>query len=119
MFCLGIYGDKNYFSELRHQKTKFRKNKFFNPNKTTSPVFTFSLLSTENILLIFSTIPISSIIPTRNSEVMGGQPCIRGMRVTVGTIVDLMASSGHSLNDIIKAYPYLEEADIYEALAAF
>jgi uncharacterized protein (DUF433 family) len=38
------------------------------------------------------------------------------MRVTVGTIVGLMAS-GHSANDILKAYPYLEEADIYEALA--
>ncbi len=37
------------------------------------------------------------------------------MCMTVGTIVGLMAS-GHSLNDIIKAYPYLEEADIYEAL---
>ncbi len=47
---------------------------------------------------------------------MGGKPCIRGMRVTVITIVGLMAS-GHSPNDILKAYPYLEEADIYEALA--
>jgi uncharacterized protein (DUF433 family) len=53
---------------------------------------------------------------TRNPEVMGGKPCIRGMRVTVGTIVDLMAS-GHSANDILKVYPYLEEADIHEALA--
>ena len=53
---------------------------------------------------------------TRNPEIMGGKPCIRGMRVTVGTIVGLMAS-GHSLNDILKAYPYLEEGDIYEALA--
>ncbi|MBD2244412.1 DUF433 domain-containing protein [Nostoc sp. FACHB-888] len=53
---------------------------------------------------------------TRNPEVMGGKPCIRGMRVTVGTIVGLMAS-GHSNSDILKAYPYLEEADIYEALA--
>ncbi|MBD2665657.1 hypothetical protein B6N60_04547 [Richelia sinica FACHB-800] len=53
---------------------------------------------------------------TRKPEVMGGKPCIRGMRVTVGTIIGLMAS-GHSLNDILKAYPYLEEADIYEALA--
>ncbi|MBD2145437.1 DUF433 domain-containing protein [Sphaerospermopsis sp. FACHB-1194] len=53
---------------------------------------------------------------TRNPEVMGGKPCIRGMRVTVGTIVGLMAS-GYSSNDILKAYPYLEEADIYEALA--
>jgi uncharacterized protein (DUF433 family) len=53
---------------------------------------------------------------TRNPEVMGGKPCIRGMRVTVGTIVGLMAS-GHSASDILKAYPYLEEVDIYEALA--
>ncbi|TAE59925.1 MAG: DUF433 domain-containing protein [Nostocales cyanobacterium] len=53
---------------------------------------------------------------TRNPEVMGGKPCIQGMRVTVGTIVGLMAS-GHSFNDILKAYPYLEEGDIYEALA--
>jgi len=53
---------------------------------------------------------------TRNPEVMGGKPCIRGMRITVGTIVGLMAS-GHSTNDILKAYPYLEEVDIYESLA--
>ncbi|MBD2770891.1 DUF433 domain-containing protein [Iningainema tapete] len=53
---------------------------------------------------------------TLNPEIMGGKPCIRGMRVTVGTIVGLMAS-GHSISEILKAYPYLEEADIYEALA--
>jgi uncharacterized protein (DUF433 family) len=53
---------------------------------------------------------------TINPEVMGGKPCIRGMRVTVGTIVGLMAS-GHTINEILKAYPYLEEADIYESLA--
>ncbi|MBE9213367.1 DUF433 domain-containing protein [Plectonema cf. radiosum LEGE 06105] len=53
---------------------------------------------------------------TLNPEIMGGKPCIKGMRVTVGTIVGLMVS-GHTLSDILKAYPYLEEADIYEALA--
>lgn len=53
---------------------------------------------------------------TLNPEVMGGKPCIRGLRVTVGTIVGLMAS-GHSPEEILKAYPYLELADIYEALA--
>lgn len=53
---------------------------------------------------------------TLNPEVMGGKPCIRGMRVTVGTVVGLLAS-GHTPSDILKAYPYLEEADIYEALA--
>ena len=46
---------------------------------------------------------------------MGGKPCIRGLRVTVGTIVGVMAS-GHSPSGILQAYPYLEEADIYEAL---
>jgi len=46
---------------------------------------------------------------------MGGEPCIRGMRVTVGTVVGLVAS-GHSIIEILSAYPYLEEADIYEAL---
>ena len=39
----------------------------------------------------------------------------RGLRVTVGTIVGLVAS-GHSTADILKLYPYLEEGDIREAL---
>ena len=53
---------------------------------------------------------------TFNPEVMGGKPCIRGMRVTVGTIVGLMAN-GHTPEEILKAYPYLEIDDIYQALA--
>ena len=53
---------------------------------------------------------------THDHEVMGGKPCIRGLRVTVGTIVGLLAS-GHSVDDILSAYPYLEEQDIREALA--
>lgn len=53
---------------------------------------------------------------TFNPEIMGGKPCIRGMRVTVGAIVGLMAS-GRTIPEILKAYPYLEEADIYEALS--
>ncbi len=53
---------------------------------------------------------------TFNLEVMGGKPCIRGLRVTVGTVVGLVAS-GYSTADILKAYPYLEEEDIREALA--
>jgi uncharacterized protein (DUF433 family) len=48
--------------------------------------------------------------------VMGGKPCIRGMRVTVGTIVGLIAS-GQSIEDVLDAYPYLERGDIYEALS--
>jgi uncharacterized protein (DUF433 family) len=53
---------------------------------------------------------------TLDPQVMGGKPCIRGMRVTVGTIVGLMAA-GHSHEDILKAYPYLEAEDLREALA--
>ena len=53
---------------------------------------------------------------TRDPQVMGGKPCIRGMRVTVGTLVGLIAA-GHSIQDVIDAYPYIEEADIQEALA--
>jgi len=47
---------------------------------------------------------------------MGGKPCLRGMRVTVGTIVGLVAA-GHSPAEILAAYPYLEEEDIRQALA--
>jgi uncharacterized protein (DUF433 family) len=52
---------------------------------------------------------------TFNPAVMGGKPCIRGLRVTVGTIVGLMAS-GRTPEEILAAYPYLELLDIYEGL---
>jgi uncharacterized protein (DUF433 family) len=52
---------------------------------------------------------------TFNPGVMGGKPCIRGMRVTVGNIINLLAS-GRSTEDILNAFPYLEEEDIKEAL---
>ena len=53
---------------------------------------------------------------TFDPNVMGGRPCIRGLRVTAGTIVGLVAA-GHTAADILKAYPYLENEDINEALA--
>jgi uncharacterized protein (DUF433 family) len=53
---------------------------------------------------------------TFDPQVMGGKPCIRGMRVTVGTVVGLLAA-GHTIEEILRAYPYLEEGDIREALA--
>lgn len=53
---------------------------------------------------------------TFNLEVMGGKPCIRGMRVTVGTVVGLIAQK-YTIEAILKAYPYLEKEDIYQALA--
>ena len=48
--------------------------------------------------------------------VMGGKACIRGMRVTVGTVVGLLAA-GRSRTEILDAYPYLEREDIDESLA--
>jgi len=51
---------------------------------------------------------------TLDPDVMGGKPCIRGLRVTVGTIVGLLAA-GRTVPEILTAYPYLEEADIREA----
>ncbi len=53
---------------------------------------------------------------TSNPTVMGGKPCIRGMRVTVGTIVGLLAA-GRTHDEVLKAYPYLEPADIQAALS--
>ena len=52
---------------------------------------------------------------TFDPEVMGGKPCIRGMRVTVGMIVGLVAT-GHSTSDILHAYPYLEAEDVEATL---
>jgi uncharacterized protein (DUF433 family) len=53
---------------------------------------------------------------TFDPDVMGGKPCIRGMRVTVGMIVGLVAT-GHPKEEILKLYPYLEKEDIDEALS--
>jgi len=47
---------------------------------------------------------------------MGGRPCIRGLRVTVGTIVGLVAA-GHPDSEILRLYPYLAADDIREALS--
>lgn len=52
---------------------------------------------------------------TLDPAVMGGKPCIRGLRVTVGTIVGLVAA-GRTVTEILEAYPYLEEEDIRQAL---
>ena len=53
---------------------------------------------------------------TFDPAVMGGRPCIRGLRVTVGTLVGLLAA-GKSREVILRLYPYLEPADLDEALA--
>jgi len=53
---------------------------------------------------------------THDPAVMGGKPCIRGLRVTVGAIVGLVAA-GHSNEEILRLYPYLTAEDIREALS--
>ncbi len=53
---------------------------------------------------------------TIDPRVMGGKPCIRGMRVTVGMIVGMLAE-GHTTADVLQLYPYLEAEDIAQALS--
>ncbi len=53
---------------------------------------------------------------TFDPTVMGGKACIRGLRVTVGTVVGLLAA-GRSADEIMAAYPYLEREDIDQSLA--
>ena len=52
---------------------------------------------------------------TIQPDQMGGQPCIRGMRIPVATVVAMLAD-GMSHDEILKAYPDLEREDIGEAL---
>jgi uncharacterized protein (DUF433 family) len=53
---------------------------------------------------------------TFDPEVMGGRACIRGMRVTVATIMDQIAE-GASIDDVLAEYPYLEREDVQQALS--
>jgi uncharacterized protein (DUF433 family) len=53
---------------------------------------------------------------TMDPKVMGGKPCIRGMRVTVGMILGELGA-GRSIEELLADFPYLEDADIREALA--
>lgn len=53
---------------------------------------------------------------THDPAIMGGRPCIRGLRVTVGTIVGLLAA-GQTETEILAAYPYLEFGDVQAALS--
>lgn len=52
---------------------------------------------------------------TQRPDVMGGKACIRGMRVTVGMIVGQIGA-GHSVDQILADYPYLDRDDIMQAL---
>jgi uncharacterized protein (DUF433 family) len=52
---------------------------------------------------------------TQAPGIMGGKACIRGMRVTVGMIVS-QVGAGHSIDEILADYPYLEHEDVLQAL---
>jgi uncharacterized protein (DUF433 family) len=52
---------------------------------------------------------------TFDTNVMGGRACIRGLRVTVSLILNLIANK-MTAAEIVKEYPYLEEEDITQAL---
>ena len=52
---------------------------------------------------------------TFDANIMGGRACIRGMRITVALILNLL-SNGMTAAEIIKEYPYLEEEDIRQSL---
>lgn len=52
---------------------------------------------------------------TQHPEIMGGKPCVRGLRVTVGMIVGQIAA-GHVIDEVLADYPYLEREDILQAL---
>ena len=52
---------------------------------------------------------------TFDPAVMGGRACIRGMRITVASIVDRIAQ-GAGIEDVLAEYPYLERADVEQAL---
>ena len=52
---------------------------------------------------------------TQEPEVMGGKACIRGLRVTVGMVVGQIGA-GHSVENVLADYPYLEREDIMQAL---
>jgi uncharacterized protein (DUF433 family) len=52
---------------------------------------------------------------TQNPAVMGGKPCIRGLRVTVGAIVAQLGAGG-TIDRLLEDYPYLQREDVLEAL---
>jgi uncharacterized protein (DUF433 family) len=56
------------------------------------------------------------LLITHDPAIMGGKPCIRGLRVTVGTIVGLVAA-GRTPDEVLQLYPYLTRDDVREALA--
>lgn len=62
----------------------------------------------------FYTQPVASTVFDRitvDPGVLGGKPCIRGVRISVGMVVQMVAG-GKSIDEILGEYPYLEREDI-------
>jgi len=53
---------------------------------------------------------------TVNPDPLGGKPCIRGLRISVGMVVQMVAA-GKTIEEVISEYPYLEAEDVRQALA--
>jgi len=70
----------------------------------------------EAALVAATSHPDTTHVTVIDPEGMGGKPCIRGMRVTVGMIVESLAA-GRSIEQLLADFPYLEEQDIRDALA--
>jgi uncharacterized protein (DUF433 family) len=75
-----------------------------------------TILGTITVLITFVEAFMQFARITHDPAVMGGKPCIRGLRVTVGMILGLLAA-GQIRERILQAYPYLEPEDIDAALA--
>ena len=52
---------------------------------------------------------------TQDPNIMGGKPCIRGMRLTVGALVGQIGA-GRGIEVLLDDYPYLEREDVAQAL---
>ena len=52
---------------------------------------------------------------TQEPGTMGGKPCIRGLRVTVGMVVGQIGA-GHTVDEVLADFPYLEREDVMQAL---
>lgn len=87
-----------------------------NPRSSVRSIAESSALIIQRPLFIWTQAMNQLSRITTNPRVMGGKPCLRGQRVTVGTVVGLVAA-GRSPQEILGLYPYLELGDIYAALA--
>ena len=101
--------------DLRRQGTAFRVAALTRRILAISPV-TLSSVALASTLRYHPLVMQHLDRITHDPAVMGGKPCIRGMRVTVGTIMGLLAS-GQSEEQILQLYPYLDTNDLRAALA--